>query len=228
MTGDDAHSLLASMREMVDMLKNFAAAQDEMARQHELGMIDDIMPVDRFPGVYGRMANSINVLVQSHIAVKMRVVEVVKRYAEGDLSVDMDRLPGKKAQITGSTEMPHSFAYIEDVGNAAAALGMHDAALGRVWIAPHAPARTQGEMVQEACGVLGVEARVSAVSPLMMRMAGLFVPAARVSVEMMYEFTVPFVVDSARIERELGLSATSTRVAMERTIAWYRERLARS
>ncbi len=63
---------------------------------------------------------------------------------------------GKKAQITGSTGMPHSFAYIEDVGNAAAALGMHDAALGRVWIAPHAPARTQGEMVQEACGVLGV------------------------------------------------------------------------
>ncbi len=103
-TGDDAHSLLASMREMVDMLKNFAAAQDEMARQHELGMIDDIMPVDRFPGVYGRMANSINVLVQSHIAVKMRVVEVVKRYAEGDLSVDMDRLPGKKAQITAAMD----------------------------------------------------------------------------------------------------------------------------
>ena len=26
--------------------------------------------------------------------------EIVSRYAQGDLSVDMDRLPGKKAQIT--------------------------------------------------------------------------------------------------------------------------------
>ena len=134
---------------------------------------------------------------------------------------------GKKAQITGSAKLPHSFSYIEDVGNAATALGMNDEALGRVWIAPHAPARTQGEMVEEAGRVLGMEASFSAVSPLMMRLVGLFVPAARASVEMMYEFTAPFVVDSTRIERELGLSATPITVAIERTVAWYRERLAR-
>ncbi|MEK6244864.1 MAG: NAD-dependent epimerase/dehydratase family protein [Pseudomonadota bacterium] len=134
---------------------------------------------------------------------------------------------GKKAQIGGSTKMPHSFAYIEDVGRAAAALGTHDKALGQVWIAPHAPARTPGEMVEEACRVLGTEPRISAISPLMMRLAGLFIPAARASVEMMYQFTAPFVVDSSRIERELKLSATPIRAAIERTLAWYREHLAR-
>lgn len=133
---------------------------------------------------------------------------------------------GKKAQISGSSTMLHSFAYIDDVGNAAAALGMNDEALGQVWIAPHAPARTQGEIVEEACGVLGMEPRFSVVSPLMMRLAGLLVPDARASVEMMYQFTAPFVVDSTRIERELGLSATPVRVAIERTVAWYRERIA--
>ena len=70
---------------------------------------------------------------------------------------------GKKAQLSGSTEMPHSFSYIEDVGLAAAALGTHDRALGQVWIAPHAPASTQGQMVAEACRVLGVEPRISVV-----------------------------------------------------------------
>ena len=35
-----------------------------------------------------------------HIGVKMRVVEVMRCYANGDLSVDMDRLPGEKAVIT--------------------------------------------------------------------------------------------------------------------------------
>lgn len=134
---------------------------------------------------------------------------------------------GKKAQIIGSMKMPHSFSYIEDVGRAAAALGTNDKALGQVWIAPHAPARTQGEMVEEVCRVLGIEPRISTVSPLMMRLAGLFTPAARASAEMMYEFTAPFVVDSSRIERELGLSATPITVAIERTIAWYREYLAR-
>lgn len=134
---------------------------------------------------------------------------------------------GKKAQPVGSTRVPHSFAYIEDVGLAAAALGTHDKALGQVWIAPHAPARTQGQMVGEACRVLGVEPGISAVSPLMMRVAGLFVPAARASVEMMYQFTAPFVVDSSRIEREFDLSATPLPVAIERTIAWYRGHLSK-
>jgi nucleoside-diphosphate-sugar epimerase len=132
---------------------------------------------------------------------------------------------GKNAQLSGSTRMPHSFAYIEDVGLAAAALGTNDKALGQVWIAPHAPARTQGQMVEEACRVLGVEPRISAVPPLMMRMVGLFVPAARASVEMMYEFTAPFVVDSSRIEREFSLPATPVPAAIERTVTWYRDRL---
>lgn len=96
----DKDSLLAAMKGMVNMFGGFAAAQAENAKQHELGMIDHRIEAGTFPGVYGRMANSVNELVQAHIAVKMRVVEIVKRYAQGDLSVDMDRLPGQKAQIT--------------------------------------------------------------------------------------------------------------------------------
>lgn len=134
---------------------------------------------------------------------------------------------GKKAQLSGSTTTLHSFAYIEDVGIAAAALGTHDKALGQVWIAPHTPARTQGQLVEDACRLLGVEPTMSAVSPLAMRVAGLFIPAARASVEMMYQFTAPFVVDSSRIEREFSLSATSIPAAIERTVAWYLEQHAK-
>ncbi|MBK6489191.1 MAG: NAD-dependent epimerase/dehydratase family protein [Gemmatimonadetes bacterium] len=131
---------------------------------------------------------------------------------------------GKRAQVSGSADLLHSFAYIEDVGRAAAALGTNDSALGRSWITPHAAARTQGEMVEEAARVLGTESRVGVVSPCMMRLAGLFVPGARASVEMMYEFTAPFVVDSTRMERAFNLSATPILSGIERTVAWYRER----
>ncbi len=133
---------------------------------------------------------------------------------------------GKKAELSGSSTMPHSFAYIEDVGLGAATLGTHDEALGQVWIPPHAPARTQGQMVEEACRVLGVEPGIRTVSPLMMRVVGLFIPVVRASVEMMYEFTAPFVVDSSRFERQFSLSATPIPVAMDRTISWYRDRRA--
>jgi methyl-accepting chemotaxis protein len=46
------------------------------------------------------MAEMTNALVAAHIAVKMRVVEIVQKYAAGDLSVDMEKLPGEKARVT--------------------------------------------------------------------------------------------------------------------------------
>jgi nucleoside-diphosphate-sugar epimerase len=128
---------------------------------------------------------------------------------------------GKKVQLGGSASTPHSFAYIEDVGRAAAILGSDDRAPGQVWIAPHAGARTQGEMVELAARVLGREPKMTEISPLMMRLAGLFIPEARAMVEMMYEFTEPFVVDSSRFQQTFGLEPTPVEVGIERTVRWY-------
>ena len=130
-------------------------------------------------------------------------------------------LSGRKAQVLGSPDTPHSYAYIEDVGRAAATLGMRDEALGKVWIAPHAPAMTQRGMVEKACALLGIGPQFTVISPAMMRMAGLFVPGARASVEMMYEFLEPFVVDSRRIETVFGLLPTPVEIGLKRTVAWY-------
>jgi len=131
---------------------------------------------------------------------------------------------GKKAQVLGSATTPHSFAYIEDVGRAAAVLGTSEEALGGIWMSPHAPARTQGEMVEKACTALGVPLRMSVVSPMMLRLAGLTSLDAREMVEMAYEFTDPFVVDSTKIQRAFALTPTPIDVAIERTARWYKER----
>jgi nucleoside-diphosphate-sugar epimerase len=131
---------------------------------------------------------------------------------------------GKKAQILGSEREPHSFAYIEDVGRAAAALGTQDEALGQVWIAPHAPAKTQDEMVRLAFQIMGTEPKISVLPAFMLSFAGLLLPGARESVEMMYEFTAPFTVESARFESEFGISATPIETGIKRTVAWYRDR----
>ena len=96
--------LAQAMRGMVATLRGFADAQGEIAREHEAGAIDFRIAADQFPGAYGQMAEQINTLVASHIAVNVRVVDIVSAYARGDLSADMDRLPGKKAEITAAID----------------------------------------------------------------------------------------------------------------------------
>jgi nucleoside-diphosphate-sugar epimerase len=129
---------------------------------------------------------------------------------------------GKKAQLSGSANMPHSWAYIEDVGRAAAILGTREQALGKVWIAPHAAPVTQGKAVEMACQILGIEPQFSVLSPFMMRLGGLFIPAARASVEMMYEFTEPFVVDSRKFEQTFQVKAILIEEGIRKTVDWYR------
>ena len=97
---DEGGKLLLAMRDMQRQLQAVISAQREMAGQHEAGMISYRMDEASFPGDYGVMVRETNALVAAHIAVKMRLVEVMQRYAIGELSVDMERLPGEKAQLT--------------------------------------------------------------------------------------------------------------------------------
>ena len=97
---DETGQLLSALAQMQAVLARFQAAQTEMSQQQELGMLDHQMPVADLPGGYGVMAQSINRLVQSNIALTMKTVDVVAGYSEGKLAVTMDRLPGQKARIS--------------------------------------------------------------------------------------------------------------------------------
>ncbi|HDS1508711.1 HAMP domain-containing protein [Stenotrophomonas maltophilia] len=97
---DEVTQLLKSMQRMQAQLQSVMAAQGELARQHDAGSLSYRMDESAFPGDYGRMVHETNALVGSHVQVQNRLIEVMKHYARGDLSVDMDPLPGEKAAIT--------------------------------------------------------------------------------------------------------------------------------
>ncbi|MCC7059280.1 MAG: hypothetical protein IT508_03520, partial [Burkholderiaceae bacterium] len=59
----DRVSVTAAMAQMQESLRAFEAEQQEMARQHEAGMISHGMDVEKFAGAYRQMAQSINTLV---------------------------------------------------------------------------------------------------------------------------------------------------------------------
>ena len=81
-------------------VKSLLDALSRMSEAHEAGAIDHVVAADEFSGEFQAIAQGINDLVASHIAVKMKIVDVVTSYGKGDVSVEMDRLPGLKAKIT--------------------------------------------------------------------------------------------------------------------------------
>ena len=131
-------------------------------------------------------------------------------------------LAGKKASGIGNLDVAHSFTYTGDVGRALAILGERDEALGQVWHIPSAPALTQRELITKIFAETGFEPKISAINGLMMRLAGIVIPGARETVEMMYEFKQPFVMDSSKFTDAFGMSATPHADAVRATVAWFR------
>ena len=96
----DNSSLLYALLSMQETINALILAQRLMAKKHHEGFISEKIDTTKFQGAYHDMAEDINELVQSHITVKMQVVNVVSQYARGDFSKDFERLPAEKAKIT--------------------------------------------------------------------------------------------------------------------------------
>jgi nucleoside-diphosphate-sugar epimerase len=136
----------------------------------------------------------------------------------------------KPAQVLVRGDCLHSYAFIGDVGAAMATLGVADSAQstwGKVWLAPHAPAVTQQALVEHACALLGMPTKLSVVQPWMLRMVGWFNADAKASIEMLYQYAQPFVVDSRMSEQVLGLRPTELGQGLRATLDWYRRLEAR-
>jgi nucleoside-diphosphate-sugar epimerase len=132
-------------------------------------------------------------------------------------------LAGQAASFAGKLDLSHTATYIGDFGRALVVLGERDEALGQAWHVPgDQPRLTQRQFAERVYREVGRPLKVSAVSKPMMAVAGLFIPGARETVEMMYEFDKPFIVDSSRFERTFGITATPIADAIQATVAWYR------
>ncbi len=134
-------------------------------------------------------------------------------------------LRGKPAEITIAPDQPHAYTYIDDFGEVLAILGEREEALGQAWHVPNAPELTQREMLALFFEEAGLEPKYRVMGKAMLRLGGLFVPAAREMVEMVYEFDQPFRVDAGKFIRAFGDIATPYKKAVKETVRWYRETL---
>ena len=132
-------------------------------------------------------------------------------------------LRGKPAQLIGRTDVPHTHTYVKDFGTALVILGERDEADGKVWHVPNdRPEMTQEELVCLFAEEAGIEPKISSMGKMMMSIGGLFIPEAKETVEMMYEFDRPFIIDSGKFENTFGMKATAIREAIRETVVWYK------
>jgi methyl-accepting chemotaxis protein len=103
-TRDELREIGGSMERAAGTLRNFADAQRVLFDAHQQGDIDQRLDAAAFPGSFGVMADEINTLVASHTDVTFELVSIISDYARGDLSRDMERLPGKKGEITAAAD----------------------------------------------------------------------------------------------------------------------------
>ncbi len=97
---DETGRLLASMSKMQQQLQKVLHGQQEMKRRHDQGELNFRLDETAFPGDFATIVRGNNDLAASHVAVMLRLSQIMGQYAIGDLREDMEALPGDKAVLS--------------------------------------------------------------------------------------------------------------------------------
>lgn len=131
---------------------------------------------------------------------------------------------GKAAQCLGDVTQLHSYAYVPDVARALQAVGEGpDEVLGQAWHAPHAPAITTHEVLQQFAQAVHKELKIAELPDWTLRLIGLFNGDIRELHEMLYQWRRPFTVDDSRFVQRFGIKATPLHKGIRKTATWYRD-----
>ena len=111
---------------------------------------------------------------------------------------------GGRLRWTATLDAPHSVAYLADIGRAYVLLGTRDEAVGRVWILPHAPAVTGREFLAMVNAALPHPLKTGVISTTMLRLAAPFNRDSREILDIVYQWSEPFVADHSAFGEAFG------------------------
>ena len=103
-TRDELNDIGRGMENAAAALRKFEQAQQTLFEEQQAGDLDSRIDAENFPGSFGVMAEQVNTLVASFIDETLHIVEVIGDYGRGDLSRDVNRMPGKKADAVKSVD----------------------------------------------------------------------------------------------------------------------------
>lgn len=136
---------------------------------------------------------------------------------------------GKSAMVFGDPDARHCFSYAPDVAEGLAHLGTaDDSVTGLAHVLPVMPATPVRVLIQALLDRLGSRAPIERISPLMMRLFGVFAPPVRELIEMNYEWQSDYVVDDSRFRARFDFRGTPLDEALAATASWARHTFTRA
>jgi nucleoside-diphosphate-sugar epimerase len=130
---------------------------------------------------------------------------------------------GKRAEVIGDPDQPHTYTYVGDFARALVVLGREERALGEVWHVPSATTLTTREFVELVAEAADVQPRMRVAPGWFVQLAGVVSPTMRELDELRYEFEAPFVVSHEKFDAAFDLEPTTHREAIVATVDWYRQ-----
>jgi len=126
---------------------------------------------------------------------------------------------GKSAQWLGNLDSIHSFTYTPDAAKATALLANTESAYQQVWHLPTSHEKLSvRNLVSLSNEILGSKKSISIIPKWLIKVLGLFIPIMKELPEMIYQFDRDYFFDSSKFEKEFGISATSYKDGLLKTI----------
>ena len=130
-------------------------------------------------------------------------------------------LASKTARVVGKPEIVHSWSYLPDIVTTLIAAADRTEQWGRIWHVPSG-AVSRTDIAAQLNARYGTHGKVSGYPQWLLRSLGAVNPMMREVWAASYQFLVPYVIDSAETERELGVAATPWDEALAATAESYR------
>jgi len=129
---------------------------------------------------------------------------------------------GKPATFYGSLEARHSYSYAPDVARAMAALGRLSRYDRFEYLVPNAPPLTPRELSRLLSDLTGHPVRPRIMGKTTLRLGGVFIPAAKEMIEMLYQWERDFIAEGREEAALLGVQPTPLAEGLAATLEWYR------
>ena len=128
-------------------------------------------------------------------------------------------LAGKGTYVIGKPELAHAFTYVPDFAAALVQIADNDAAFGHCWHAPSHNLPSFTSFLQRIADHGKKPLQIKIAGPFMMRIIGLFTPAMRELIEMLYLFDAPWSISWQHTQQCFNLPLTPLDKAISQTVA---------
>lgn len=132
-------------------------------------------------------------------------------------------LAGTSVSLIGSVTMEHTWTAPADAARLLVAAAAAERGWGRAWHVPSNAPRTQRQVVDDLADAAGVtHVKVSSISPVLLKMLGIFSPTIRELAETSYQRDRPFVLDDSAARVTFGIEPTPWPDILSEIIEEYR------